>query len=425
MKKLETAPYKGVRDFYPKDMTLLSYIFSNWKKVVESFGYEEYSASPLEPTELYAAKTGEEIVNEQTYTFKDRGDRSVTLRPEMTPTVARMVAHKENELPFPLRWYSVPNVFRYEKPQKGRLREHFQLNVDLFGVDNIEADVEVINVAYSILKKFGAKDSDFVIKINNRKILGALFDSLKISKEKAHKISKVIDKKEKISPAAFETAIEEYAKGKTETLISNLESNQVLIQTLGNDHGEIVKLMKLIEALDKEGIKNVSFTPTLMRGFDYYTGIVFEIFDTSEENSRSLFGGGRYNDLLDIFGKRKIPTIGFGMGDVTLKDFLETHDLLPNYKSNIIIHICVITEEARDYANSITKNLRENGIKVSIDISGKKISDQIKYADKKDIPFVICIGEDEVENKILKVKNIPTHEEKEVKEDDLVSFFRM
>lgn len=425
MKKVDTSPYKGVRDFYPEDMSLQNYIFSTWRKVVESFGYEEYSASPLERSELYEAKTGEEIVNEQTYKFEDRGGRSVTLRPEMTPTVARMVAAKEHDLNFPLRWYSIPNVFRYEKPQKGRLREHYQLNVDLFGVDNIEADVEIINTAYSILKKFGARDKDFVIKINDRKILNALFKKLKISETSAHKISKVIDKKDKISPASFETAIEEYAKSKTETLIANLESNQTLIQTLGEDNEEIVKLIKLIETLEDQGIKNILFTPTLMRGFDYYTGIVFEIFDTDSSNPRSLFGGGRYDELLDIFGKKKVPTIGFGMGDVTLKDFLETHGLLPSYKSTTVVHLCTITEEVREYVSNLAKLLRENNIKVSVDISGKKVGDQIKYADKKNIPFVICVGEDEAEKKVLKVKNIPTREEKEIKEEDLVSFFRV
>src|SRR4051812_4163166 len=165
-KSLSTEPYKGVRDFYPEDMFIENYIFDIMRKTVEQFGYMEYGASILEPTELYKAKSGDEIVNEQTYSFKDRGDRDVTLRPEMTPTVTRMVAARKKELSFPLRWYSIPNLFRYEKPQRGRLREHFQLNVDLFGVDNANAEVEVISLASSIMKNFGAKSESFSIKIN-------------------------------------------------------------------------------------------------------------------------------------------------------------------------------------------------------------------------------------------------------------------
>ncbi len=175
-KKLSTEPYKGVRDFYPADMAVQSYIFDIWKKTAESFGYEEYGASVLEPANFYKAKSGEEIVNEQTYTFIDRGEREVTLRPEMTPTLARMVAAKKRELVFPLRWYSIPNLFRYEQPQRGRVREHWQLNVDLFGVNGIEADVEVISLAYKIMKNFGAKDEDFEIRVNSRNLLRKIFE---------------------------------------------------------------------------------------------------------------------------------------------------------------------------------------------------------------------------------------------------------
>ncbi|HLP44136.1 MAG TPA: ATP phosphoribosyltransferase regulatory subunit, partial [Candidatus Nanoarchaeia archaeon] len=174
--KLETTPYKGVRDFYPQEMFLEKYLFSAMRFTAENFGYVEYGASPLEPADLYRAKTGQEIVNEQTYTFIDRGDREVTLRPEMTPTVARMIAAKRRELAFPLRWYSIPNLFRYEQPQKGRLREHYQLNVDLFGVDNERADIEIISVAYQLLKNLGAEDKDFEIQVSDRGLLNHFWD---------------------------------------------------------------------------------------------------------------------------------------------------------------------------------------------------------------------------------------------------------
>ncbi|HJL55801.1 MAG TPA: ATP phosphoribosyltransferase regulatory subunit, partial [Candidatus Paceibacterota bacterium] len=198
--KLGTEPYKGVRDFYPADMAVQNYIFGKMRKTVESFGYVEYGASILEPTELYEAKSGEELVKEQTYSFKDRGDRNVTLRPEMTPTLARMIAGKKRELSFPLRWYSIPNAFRYERPQRGRVREHWQLNADLFGSNEIDADVEIISLAYQIMKDFGAEDKDFEIRIS---YAGVLNQYLKImfstNPENTNILTEIINKYDKIS----------------------------------------------------------------------------------------------------------------------------------------------------------------------------------------------------------------------------------
>lgn len=252
MSKLDTGPYKGVRDFYPEDMAIENYIFNTWRKVAEKYGYVEYSASLLEPTEIYTEKSGREIVDEQTFTFKDRGDRSVTLRPEMTPTTARMIAARRKSLKFPLRWFSIPNLFRYERPQRGRRREHWQLNCDLVGSAYIESDKEIISLAYAIMKEFGASEKDFEVRINNADI---------------------------------------------------------------NNFKDIGP--------------NIVFDPSLARGQTYYTGTVFEIFDTSKENARALAGGGRYDNLLELFDVEPIPAVGFGMGDIALRDFLETHKLKP------------------------------------------------------------------------------------------------
>ncbi len=421
-KGLDTAPYKGVRDFYPEDQAIQAYIFKIWRKTVESFGYEEYNASPLEYTELYNAKSGEEIVGEQTYTFEDRGGRSVTLRPEMTPTVARMVAAQERELPFPLRWYSIPNVFRYEKPQRGRLREHYQLNVDLFGSDALDSEIEMITLAHTILKNFGANDTDFTIRINNRKILSAIFEKLSITDEESHKLSKLIDKKEKISQTVFEESMTEIIGERAVPLMQNLSSNQALIQTLGEKHPEIVSLIDLIEALDTAGIKNVQFTSTLMRGFDYYTGLVFEIFDTSEKNNRSLFGGGRFDELLDIFGKRTIPTIGFGMGDVTLRDFLETHDLLPAYQSSTQVYVCLPGDETREYGRALAESLREVGLTTALDLTGKNKGDQYKLAHKKNIPFAVYVDPKKANQNLVIIRNLETREETELPDSKVARF---
>lgn len=284
MSKLDTAPYKGVRDFYPEDMAVQNYIFNTWRKMAENFGYVEYGASILEPAELYKSKTSEEIVNEQTFSFVDRGGRDVVLRPEMTPSLARMVAARRRNLKFPLRWYSIPNVFRYERPQRGRRREHWQLNCDLMGIAGIEADVEIISLAHAIMKSFGAKEEDFSIRISSRK---ALPDGTNM--ETIRKIDKGED--------------------------------------TGLEVKETEEIRSILEKLRDAGITNAEFDPKIVRGFDYYTGMVFEVFDTHPDNNRSLFGGGRYDNLLEIFGVDPVPTVGFGMGDITMRDFLETHGL--------------------------------------------------------------------------------------------------
>lgn len=422
MNKISTENYKGVRDFYPEDKFIQNYIFKKIRQSVELFGYLEYDASILESAELYKAKSGEEIVNEQTYTFTDRGGREVTLRPEMTPTIARMIAAKEKELAFPLRWYSLPNLFRYEKPQRGRLREHWQLNVDLFGVESNEADAEIISIASRILEDFGATEDMFVIKINNRKIINALYDGFSLTPEERSKTSKLIDKKNKITKEVYVTALSEaITPEKAVELERTISSSERLLAYLGDSNASAKEIVDLIEQLASRGITNIEFSPTLMRGFDYYTGIVFEVFDTNPENKRSLFGGGRYDDLLDIFGARKIPAVGFGMGDVSVRDFLETHGLLPAYTPSATLHICSLTTLQRPYAYTLAETLRTHNINTSVDISGKKIGDQLKLAVKQHIPYVVIIGEDEVRSGIFSVKKIETGDEQKLTTEQLIS----
>src|SRR3989338_8136083 len=409
---LSTESYKGVRDFYPEDMAVQRYIFDTWAKTAESFGYERYDASILEPSDLYRSKgaVNEEMVNEQTYTFTDRGEREVTLRPEMTPTVARMVAQKQNELIFPLRWYSIPNLFRYEKPQRGRLREHWQLNVDIFGVNSNDADIEIITIAYQIMRGFGAEDRDFVIKVNNRKIIKALYEKFHLSEETSYKVSKIIDKKNKISGDGFSSAIEELVGEGAPEFIKLLESNEKLLDFIGKDSENTKELVSLIEQLQSGGVTNVIFDPTLMRGFDYYTDMVFEVFDLDPDNNRSVFVACRYNDLLDIFGAPKVPAVGFGAGDVTMQDFLLAHDLMPKYKISTNLYICTTDKKYIKDANILANNLREKDLNVTVDLSLKKLGDQIKIAHKQNIPYVICVGEDEVKSGLYGVKNMDTGE---------------
>lgn len=391
--KLSTEPYKGVRDFYPSDMRSLQRLFAVWREAAQSYGYEEYGASPLEPTELYLSKTSEEIVRNQAYTFTDRGDRQVTLRPEMTPTVSRMLAAKYRDIPMPARWFSIPNVFRYERPQRGRLREHYQLNVDIFGCDSLDAEVELILVARRILTKLGVPERAYVIKLNSRAALNTSLANAGFDAETAKEVTRLIDRKEKIDN--FEEELEKLAPGfKLDT----------------NEPDDVAQVRSMLQKL---GVSNVVFDPFLARGFDYYTGVVFEIFATDGKNNRSLFGGGRYNGLTKHFGAPEIAAAGFGMGDVVILDLLETLGVAQNLATATDIHVCQ-PEGTSEQIQTIVEQWRDAGCTVSLDVSGKKIGDQIKYADKLGIPYIVVIGDEEISSGKVKLKRLSDASEREV-----------
>lgn len=428
-KKLSLEPYKGTRDFYPQDQFAQNYIFSVWRKVAESYGYLEYGASILEETDLYRAKSGEEIVNEQTYSFTDRGGRDVTIRPEMTPTVARMVAQKRKELTFPLRWYSIPNLFRYERPQRGRLREHWQLNCDMFGVDSVDADVEMISLAYDLMKAFGAKDENFIIRIYSRKLLNYWAKVVGLSEEDASKITKLIDKKNKMSEGQFFTLTKEILKERISDFIELMQSPREFekrtnfFQELEEGKAAWSEINSVIDKLALRGIKNVGLDASLVRGFDYYTGTVFEMYDTNPKNPRALFGGGRYDDLVGIFGVEKVSGIGFGWGDVTTRDFLETYNLLPEYHPPVRLYICHL-ENYLEAANQLAADLRKQGVNVAVDLTDRKVSAQVKTADKEKIPFVVVVGEEEVKSGKFKVKNLKESKVAEMDKSQLNDFLK-
>ena len=412
--KLDTDPYKGVRDFYPKDKAQLMHFFSTITDVLTKYGYSQYDASPLERAELYEAKTGEEIVNEQTYTFTDRGDRKVTLRPEMTPTLARMAARKRRDMPFPLRWFSIGNRFRYERPQKGRLREFYQADVDLVGAPEGEADLEIIRVGRDILRAFGAGEETYSIRVNSRTLLTAACEASDIPEKNHQAYMKLLDKKNKISGEDFEFKTKELMNGEI-TPLSAIETAKD--KTVAE---EKEKLQTFIATLKERGVSNVVYDPTLVRGFDYYTGIIFEFFDTDPSNTRSLFGGGRYDNLLSLFSNDSIPAVGFAVGDVTLKDFLETHDLLPDIKINPNVYMATPSVENIPAAQEFANNLREEGLSVFVNLTDKKLEKQIKNAEKRNIEMVIVYGEDETKGSMVTLKNIRTGQELETKKDNVV-----
>jgi len=406
-KKLSTESYKGVRDFYPDDMAVQRYMFEVWRMTAEQFGFQEYYASVLEPADLYRNKTSTEIVNEQTYTFTDRGNREVTLRPEMTPTVARMVAGRRRELSFPVRWYSIPNLFRYERMQRGRLREHWQLNCDIFGIDDISADIEIILLANEIFKNFGAENgAQYKIHVSSRRLLEALYSSLDLVAETRLAATRLADKKNKMEYTEFKQQMSSVVGESTSIILSFLNADNIdVVPEQIKDSPAYTELKTLINITNEIGCP-VFFDPTIIRGFDYYTGVVFEVVDLHPDNNRALLGGGRYDNLTELFGGEPIPGIGFGFGDVTLRDFLISHDLMTTNITSPTLSI-LPTEPAHNIAaEKIAQSFREAGISTSIDLSNKKVGKKISQASEQFITYVLILGEDEIKTKQYKLKDL-------------------
>lgn len=425
MSTLSSQPYKGTRDYYPEDKRLQNYIFSVWRSVSERFGYEEYGAPTLEPLEVYVAKSGQELANEQTYSFTDRGGRVVAIRPEMTPSISRMVAARRQELAYPARLYSIANFMRYERPQRGREREFWQLNVDIFGADGVNAEAEVIAMADSIMKTFGAQPNDYVIKVNNRKLINFMMAQyLGLDGVQAQLMVKLFDRKDKITSQDFtDQATEifgEQAEGgliKIEQLLNATSMADLPIEI--RDSSAVKEVQELFTLLERAGVDSLVFDITLMRGLDYYTGMVFEVFDTHPDNNRSLFGGGRYDGLVSMFGAEPISAVGMAPGGTMIENFLTVHDLIPKLRSTTELYIIVLGEVSRG-ASKLAQDLREAGVNVELDITDRKLDKQIKTAVKKNIPYILFAGNSEIETEIYTLKDVTSEDEQKLTFDQVV-----
>ncbi len=430
MSTLSSQPYKGTRDYYPQEKRVQNYIFDTWKRVARGFGYEEYGAPMLEPLEVYAAKSGQELAGEQTYAFTDRGGRMVAIRPEMTPSISRMVAARRQELAYPARLFSVANFMRYERPQRGREREFWQLNVDIFGVDGARPEAEIITMGAQFLKAFGAHDDMFVIKINNRKVINFMMaEYLGLDAVQAQLMIKLFDRKNKISNEDFrDQAIEIFGEKEAPAGLARI-SKLLMAKNMGElpeeirENSAVKEVQDLFTLLEQAGVKNATFDITLMRGLDYYTGTVFEFFDTSPDNNRSLYGGGRYDGLVGLFGAEPISAVGMAPGLTMTELFLQTHGLIPSLPSTTEVYM-VVLGSAMHGAMELAANLREEGVNVELDITGRKLDKQLKTAVKKAIPFIVFIGEEELKTEIYPFKDTASSEEQKVSFERMVSLVK-
>jgi histidyl-tRNA synthetase len=410
----------GFRDFYPAELAVRSHIVKAWREVARRYAFEEYDGPPLESLDLYTAKSGDEIVG-QLYNFEDKGGRAVALRPEMTPTLARMVGARAGGLRKPIRWFSIPQLFRYERTQRGRLREHFQWNVDILGEEDIAADAEVLATALDALRQLGLGEDDIVARYNDRRLVERLLVHAGVPDERLGAAYAAIDKlarepETRIRQRLLDGGIEE---GAADRVLASFAARQpaALVAEYGEVPGvrdELDRLGEYRRNLEDLGLGGlIRFDPTIVRGLAYYTGTVFEIFDRRGE-LRAICGGGRYDRLLGSLGGADVPAVGFGMGDVVLAELLRDRGLLPEYSQGIDWYIVAITPEERTLQRRIAATLRARGSAVAYSLRHASVKAQLREADARGAAHALLLGPDEVAAGAAQVRDLGTGEQRTV-----------
>jgi histidyl-tRNA synthetase len=395
-------PVKGTRDFYPEQMAVRTWLYGTVRRVSESFGYQEWEAPIIESLDLYAAKSGEELVKKQSYVFTDRGGDEITLRPELTPSLARMVAQKQGELAFPARWWSFGPFWRYEKMQKGRSREFFQWNIDMLGVASPEADAELVAIAAAFLKAVGLAPEKATILVNNRRFMDVEFEALGIPPGMKIEVSGLVDRREKMEAPAWETYALEMGLN-----VKQLEGlKKLLAEKEAWRRSE--ELSRLFTALESLGVAEyVRFDPNIMRGLLYYTGTVFEAFDLAGSVRRSILGGGRYDNLLRDVGGEPLSGVGFAMGDVVIGIILQELGLIPPpVTSPAAVLVTIFSAELQQDSLRLAAELRAAGLNVACYPEPAKLPRQFKYADRMGMGVVLVLGPDEAAQKTVTVKDL-------------------
>ena len=435
-KKFSTNPLRGMEDYYPEDLREERWIIEMIRDVAELYSYEEFESPQLEPIEIFAAKSSEELVNEQSFIVEKKEGERLILIPELTPSLARMVAAKSQELKKPIRWFSVPTCFRYERPQRGRKRSFKQVNFDILGEESLYADLEIFNIIVDIFSRFGATSEQYQIYFNNRRFIDAVCELiLKVPKEKIPLIYKVLDKADKMDSSEYEKYILEnfqdetiiqgiYKLKEAQNLKDLMSKFEGIPEEFYNSKGylELNNFVKILE--ESEISEYAAFSPSVVRGLDYYTGIVYEVFDTGEENRRSIFGGGRYDDLLSLFSEERITGTGFGLGILMLSLFLKTYNLIPEEIKKMeysdTIYIASINREVASYALKLSKTIREEDFPCIVDYRFASLKNQLAKANEIGVLITLIIGPNEMEENKVTIKNMISEEQKTIKIGELL-----
>jgi len=412
---------KGTRDFYPVDMAARIWLYDKTRKVSESFGYQEYEAPFLEKMDLYAAKSSEDLVKKQSYSFLDKGSEEIVLRPELTPSLARMIAQRQRQLTYPLRWWSFGPFWRYEAPQKGRSREFFQWNIDQIGVDSPEADAEMVAIVATLFQEVGLTPDKALISVNDRQLVNRKLKAIGVTDDQHQDTLNWIDRRAKMKPGAWEAAAQEIGLF--------VDQTAQVIQFLENSNGwkDSETLVSVFSILEVMGVQDyVRYDANTIRGLPYYTGIVFEAFDVSGSVRRSILGGGRYNNLMEAVGGDPMPAVGFAMGDVVINVILEELGLLPQNRdaSPASVLVTIFDKDSLLPAFSLATELRQAGINVACYPAPAKLGKQFKYADRIGARIAIVLGPDEISSGQVSIKNLATREQTNIATEKAPDFIK-
>jgi histidyl-tRNA synthetase len=418
LKKISNQEPKGTADWLPEEFLIRKYIFDTWRRVCLRYGFEEYLTPLVENAEIYRAKSGEDVGGKELVTFEDLGGRELSIRPEMTPSVTRLVTKIYASSPKPLKYFSIANFMRNEKPQRGRNREFWQLNCDTFGSNALAADIEIIQLALDIMLEFDPPQDSFVLSLNNRKLIEAVLElsgAADLAPEKRLSVVRTLDKWEKLDKEAIKIRLEAAGLDKKAQLIikqfMGSRSLEELAESLPgiSDNAGFKESVEIIRVLNSLGYGEfIAFNPAVIRGFDYYDGLVFEVFDKNPENNRAMFGGGRYNGLAEIFGEKNFPAVGFAPGDETICLFLESWKLTDKIVMTAPekYYLPLLSESLTAETNRLAKELRGQGKNVLVGLEEQKIGKALEFANKRNISQVIILGQDEINQGIYKIKNM-------------------
>ena len=419
---IDVQPVKGTRDFYPEDMRLRNWLFGIWRDTARAFGFEEYDACVLESEELYVRKAGDEITG-QLYNFEDKGGRRIALRPEMTPSLARLILQRQRALTFPIKWFSIPQCFRYERMTRGRKREHFQWNVDVVGLAGLEAEVEVLSILLTAMGAMGLTAEHVVVHLNDRRLLNAVLEHLGVPEAAHLPVMVVMDKRDKISAAQLAEQLQ--AQGLSPQQVRGLEEILALrgldaVAAVIGEREAVAGLRRLTELLDKVGFGTyVDFDITVVRGLSYYTGTVFEVRDRGA-SLRAICGGGRYDSLLSAFGGETVPAIGFGFGDVVILELLGDLKLLPQLTRAVDDVVIPFSTAQLETALEVGQALRRQGRGVHTDLSGRKLKRMLQHADEVGAARAVLLMPDELARGEVVLREMASRSEQRVSLDALL-----